>query len=69
MFRRAEQLVLYARSLELLSASLDMAKTEILADRLKPSNTVRNGKFFVCLVYFRLYIDALFCESKLICTW
>ncbi|XP_071790723.1 serine/threonine-protein kinase ULK2-like isoform X1 [Asterias amurensis] len=41
-YRRAEQLVLYARSLELLSASLDMAKTEILADRLKPSNTVRN---------------------------
>ena len=42
--RRAEQLVLYARGLELLSAALDMAKTEILADRLKPSNTVRNGE-------------------------
>jgi serine/threonine-protein kinase ULK/ATG1 len=41
-YRRAEQLVLYARGLELLSAALEMAKSEILAERLKPSNAVRN---------------------------
>ncbi|XP_038059194.1 serine/threonine-protein kinase unc-51-like [Patiria miniata] len=41
-YRRAEQVVLYARGLELLSAALEMAKTEILAQRLKPSNAVRN---------------------------
>ncbi|XP_022096208.1 serine/threonine-protein kinase unc-51-like isoform X2 [Acanthaster planci] len=41
-YRRAEQLVLYARGLELMSAALEMAKSEILAERLKPSNAVRN---------------------------
>lgn len=40
--RRAEQLVLYVRALQLLSSSLNLARDELKAVRLQPSNSVRN---------------------------
>ena len=54
--RRAEQLVLYARALDLLSAALDMGRDEINAGRLQPSNAVRTSK---SLTYGPLF----FCEA------
>ena len=52
--RRLQQLLLYMRCLQLLSQTLDYARTELKAKRLKPSTTVKNtlGKtrkhHFVC---------------------
>ncbi|XP_013383229.1 serine/threonine-protein kinase ULK2 isoform X2 [Lingula anatina] len=40
--RRMEQLVLHVKALQLLSASLQLAKEEIKAGKLMPSNTVKN---------------------------
>ncbi|XP_064094550.1 serine/threonine-protein kinase unc-51-like isoform X4 [Macrobrachium nipponense] len=40
--RRAEQLVLYVRALQLLSSALTMAKHEKNANRLQPSTAVKN---------------------------
>ncbi|KAK7068240.1 Serine/threonine-protein kinase ulk2 [Halocaridina rubra] len=40
--RRAEQLVLYVRALQLLSSALSMAKHEKNANRLQPSNAVKS---------------------------
>ncbi|XP_072033413.1 serine/threonine-protein kinase unc-51-like [Amphiura filiformis] len=62
-YRRAEQLVLYARALDLLSASLDMARDEISARRLQPSNAVRtivmslNDRYHLCLAKCRGLYD------------
>jgi serine/threonine-protein kinase ULK/ATG1 len=56
--RRAEQLVLLVRSLQLLSSGLNLATQELRAGRLQPSATVKNGKltlFFLsnCLIKLR----------------
>ena len=40
--RRLQQLLLYMRCLQLLSQTLDYARTELKAKRLKPSTTVKN---------------------------
>ncbi|XP_042218215.1 serine/threonine-protein kinase unc-51-like isoform X2 [Homarus americanus] len=40
--RRAEQLVLYVRALQLLSSALTLAKDEKSVSRLQPSNAVKN---------------------------
>ncbi|XP_041349948.1 serine/threonine-protein kinase unc-51-like [Gigantopelta aegis] len=39
--RRLEQLVLYVRSLHLLSSSLQLARQEVKAERLQPSNSLK----------------------------
>lgn len=41
-----EQLVLYLKSLHLLSSSMLLARTEMTADRLQPSTTVKNSAYF-----------------------
>lgn len=41
--RRAEQLVLYVRALQLLSSALSLAKHEKSTNRLHPSTAVKNG--------------------------
>lgn len=40
--RRLQQLLLYMRSLQLLSQTLEFARTELKAKRLKPSTSVKN---------------------------
>lgn len=40
--RRLQQLLLYMRCLQLLSQTLEYARTELKAKRLKPSTTVKN---------------------------
>ncbi|XP_071476857.1 serine/threonine-protein kinase unc-51-like [Diadema antillarum] len=52
-YRLAEQLVLYTRSLELLNGALTMAKEEISAGRLKPSNAVRSVLQDLKAIYHR----------------
>jgi serine/threonine-protein kinase ULK/ATG1 len=47
--RRLEQLVLYVRSLQLLTSSIQLAKDEMTAGRLQPSNAVKNSKPFIDL--------------------
>lgn len=47
-----EQLVLYLKSLHLLSSSLQLAKSEMAADRLQPSHTVKNSTY---TRWFRLF--------------
>ncbi|PIK58974.1 putative serine/threonine-protein kinase unc-51 isoform X2 [Apostichopus japonicus] len=42
--RRAEQIVLYARAMQLLTAALKLAKDEIKLNKLMNSKAVRNGK-------------------------
>lgn len=42
--RHLEQIALYVRALNLLSASLIMAQNEMKTERLQPSNTVRTSK-------------------------
>lgn len=39
--RRAEQLVLYIRALQLLSSALNLSKEELQAERLHPSPSVK----------------------------
>jgi len=41
--RRAEQLVLLVRALQLLSSGLNLANQELKSGRLQPSATVKNG--------------------------
>ena len=41
--RRLEQLVLYVRSLQLLTSSIQLAKEEMAARRLQPSNTAKSS--------------------------
>ena len=41
--RKAEQLVLLVRALQLLSSGLNLATTELRAARLQPSATVKSG--------------------------
>jgi serine/threonine-protein kinase ULK2 len=41
--RRAEQLVLLVRALQLLSSGLNLANQELKSSRLQPSATVKNG--------------------------
>ncbi|XP_032781426.2 serine/threonine-protein kinase ULK2 [Daphnia magna] len=53
--RRAEQLVLYIRALQLLSSALNLSKEELQAERLHPSQSVKqvvavlNQRFHHCL--------------------
>ncbi|EFX82024.1 hypothetical protein DAPPUDRAFT_101872 [Daphnia pulex] len=53
--RRAEQLVLYIRALQLLSSALNLSKEELQAERLHPSHSVKqvvavlNQRFHHCL--------------------
>ena len=53
--RRAEQLVLYIRALQLLSSALNLSKEELQAERLHPSPSVKqvvamlNQRFHNCL--------------------
>lgn len=42
--RRAEQLVLYIRALQLLSSALNLSKEELQAERLHPSPSVKQVK-------------------------
>lgn len=42
--RRAEQLVLYIRALQLLSSALNLSKEELQAERLHPSHSVKQVK-------------------------
>jgi hypothetical protein len=44
LHRRLQQLLLYMRCLHLLSQTLDFARTELRAKKLKPSTSVKNGK-------------------------
>ncbi|XP_076344747.1 serine/threonine-protein kinase unc-51-like isoform X2 [Tachypleus tridentatus] len=54
-YRRAEQLVLYMRALQLLSSSLQLSRQEVHSDRLKPSPQVHyvlhtmKERFHYCL--------------------
>ena len=45
--RKLEQLVLYVRALQLLTSSIQLAKEEVRARRLQPSNAVKTSE---CLV-------------------
>lgn len=45
--RRIEQLVLYIRALHLLSSSLQLAKDEVSAGKLKPSPTVKASEYYL----------------------
>lgn len=47
--RRAEQLVLLVRALQLLSSGLNLATQELKSGQLQPSSTVKNGKCIGCL--------------------
>ena len=44
--RRLEQLILYVRSLHLLSSALQLARDELKAGRLTISNSLKTGKKF-----------------------
>ena len=48
--RCIEQLVLYVRALQLLSSSIQLAKEEVSAGRLHPSNNVRARESFTRLL-------------------
>lgn len=54
-YRRAEQLVLYVRALQMLSSSLNLSREELKSGRLQPSNSVKNvvsnlnEKYHYCL--------------------
>lgn len=53
--RRAERLVLLVRALQLLSSGLSLATQQLKAGQLRPSNTVKKGKFlleFNCVYLF-----------------
>jgi hypothetical protein len=43
--KRAERLILLIRALQLLSSGLNLASQQLQSGGLKPSNTVKNGKF------------------------
>jgi serine/threonine-protein kinase ULK/ATG1 len=43
--RKAEQLVLLVRALQLLSSGLNLATQQLRAGQLQPSATVKNGNF------------------------
>lgn len=43
--RKAEQLVLLVRALQLLSSGLSLATQQLKSGQLRPSSTVKNGKF------------------------
>lgn len=51
--RRAEQLVLLVRALQLLSSGLNLASQQLRAGQLQPSASVKSGKCLV-LNYFSL---------------
>lgn len=42
-YRKTEQLVLYVRSLQLLSSALQLSRREIQSGRLRTSTSVRTG--------------------------
>lgn len=65
--RRAEQLVLLVRALQLLSSGLNLATQHLKAGHLQPSNTVKNGNTYIvlgflciCLFGFPVYLICLF---------
>lgn len=43
--RRAEQLVLLVRALQLLGSGLTLATQQLKSGQLRPSSTVKNGEF------------------------
>lgn len=45
--RRAEQMVLLVRALQLLSSGLALAKKQLESGQLRPSTTVKNGKLLM----------------------
>ena len=47
VFRKMEQLVLYVKALRALNLSLLFAQGEIRVGHLKPSNAVKNGKYYL----------------------
>lgn len=49
MGRRAEQLVLMVRALQLLGSGLSLATQQLKNGQLRPSSTVKNGKLFFCI--------------------
>lgn len=55
-----EQLVLYLKSLHLLSSSMQLARTEMTADRLQPSTTVKNSAYFFIFIVNSTFI-CMFC--------
>lgn len=52
--RRVDQLVLYVHALQLLAASLELARYEIRAGRLHPSAVVRNSQFPLLVAFCTL---------------
>lgn len=46
--RRAEQLLLLVRALQLLGSGLALATQQLKSGQLRPSSTVKNGEFFNC---------------------
>lgn len=52
--RRAEQLVLLVRALQLLSSGLNLATQELRAARLQPSATVKSGEYDLECVFFKI---------------
>ena len=63
--RRLQQLLLYMRALQLLSQTLEFARTELKTKRLKPSTSVKNTlatmneRFRHCLRYILYYFHHL----------
>ena len=64
--RCIEQLVLYVRALQLLSSSIQLAKEEVSAGRLHPSNNVRACEWFICVLW--LYLARSPCSGGVIAT-
>ena len=62
LHRRVQQLLLYMRCLHLLSQSLDFSRAELKSKRLKPTTTVKNGKY----VKVRLTIKMDLCSTLFI---
>ena len=50
--RQLEQLVLYVRALQLLSSSIELAREEVKATRLQPSNNVKTSKSEFYVMFF-----------------
>ena len=50
-YRKTEQLVLYVRSLQLLSSALQLSRKEIQTGRLRTSSSVRTGTATVFFIY------------------
>ena len=64
--RCIEQLVLYVRALQLLSSSIQLAKEEVSAGRLHPSNNVRACESFTHVLW--LYLARSPCSLGVVAT-